>query len=93
MDLLNFFFSKKPTGSGGTAASRLKFVLMQDRINCSAKVLELMKADILQVISKYMEIDDHALDIQVSEGKSPDGKYSEPSIFFDIPIKSIKGER
>lgn len=88
MDLFNFF--SKKSNSGQTAKSRLKFVLIQDRMNCSAQVLEMLKTDILKVISKYMEIDEDSLDIQV-QNKSG-GRDAEPSIYFDIPIKSIKTE-
>ena len=90
-DIYNFFFGKK-SQSKDTAKSRLKFVIMQDRMNCSAKVLDMMKADIIQVISKYMVIDEEALNIQISESKNSGGDKNETSIFFDIPIKSMKNE-
>ena len=49
------FFRKKSSGS--VAKDRLKLVLVSDRTNCSPEIMEQMKNDIIQVISKYMEID------------------------------------
>ena len=36
---------------------RLKLLLISDRTDCSAEMLEMIKNDIIQVITKYMEID------------------------------------
>ena len=44
------FFRKK--NSGNIAKDRLKLVLVSDRANCSPEVMELIKNDIIHVISK-----------------------------------------
>ena len=88
MDLFSFF-SRKPS-SKDVAKSRLKFVLVQDRINCSTQVLEMLKNDILKVISNYMEIDEEELDIQITETKERNGEPSSPVLYANIPIKNIK---
>ena len=62
MDLLNLF-GKKPS-TKNIAKERLKLVLIHDRVNCSTQVLEMLKTDIIRVISNYMEIDEEELDIQ-----------------------------
>ena len=41
---------------------RLKLLLISDRTDCSADMLEMIKNDIIQVISKYMEIDTEGLE-------------------------------
>ena len=53
------FFRKK--NSGNIAKDRLKLVLVSDRANFSPEVMELIKNDIIHVISKYMEIDAEGL--------------------------------
>ena len=63
MDLLNLF-GKKPS-TKNIAKERLKLVLIHDRVNCSTQVLEMLKTDIIRVISNYMEIDEEELDIQI----------------------------
>ena len=52
------------------AKDRLKLLLVSDRAGCSSEVMELMKNDIISVISKYMEIDEEELDIQITKTES-----------------------
>ena len=56
MNILNFF-SKKGS-SKDVAKDRLKLVLIHDRANCSTQMLEMLKNDIIKVISNYMDIDE-----------------------------------
>ena len=58
MDIFKFFSRKQHTKD--VAKSRLKFVLIQDRLNCSAQLLELIKSDILKVISNHLDIEEEA---------------------------------
>ena len=44
--------------SKDTAKERLHLVLMQDRANVSADFLDLMKQEIIDVIKKYVEVDE-----------------------------------
>ena len=62
------FFKKK--NSGNVAKDRLKLLLISDRADCSPDVMENIKNDIIQVISKYMEIDAEGLDIQITQTES-----------------------
>ena len=59
MGLLDLF---KKKGSSDVAKDRLKLLLVSDRANCSPEVMEMIKNDIIKVISKYMEIDTEGLD-------------------------------
>ncbi len=84
-------FGKKNKTSSSVAKDRLKLVLIYDRTGTSSNIemIEMMKKDILEVITKYIEIeeDEFALDIKTSNmGK--DGITSE--IVANIPIKKIK---
>ena len=54
MGLFDLF---KKKNSGDVAKDRLKLLLVSDRANCSPDVMELIKNDIINVISKYMIID------------------------------------
>lgn len=53
-------------GSGKIAKDRLQFVLVQDRINMPAERLQAMKAEILEVISKYVAVDTENVDFALS---------------------------
>ena len=72
MGFMDSFLRKKTSGS--TAKDRLKLVLVSDRANCSPETMELIKNDIIKVISKYMEIDTEGLDIQITQTESDGGK-------------------
>ena len=81
------FFRKK--NSGNIAKDRLKLVLVSDRANCSPEVIELIKNDIIHVISKYMEIDAEGLDIQITQTESETDNGKVPALYANIPIKGM----
>ena len=82
------FFKKK--NSGNVAKDRLKLLLISDRADCSPDVMENIKNDIIQVISKYMEIDEEGLDIQITQTESDGNNGAVPALFANIPIKDLK---
>lgn len=90
MDLLSFFKKKENKNSGDVAKDRLKLVLVHDRVNCSSQVLEMLKTDIIKVISNYMEIDEEELDIQITQTQSDDNTGTVPVLYANIPIKSMR---
>ncbi len=49
------------------AKNRLKLVLMHDRTMLSPTLLETMRDELVQVISKYVEIDPAALDLSLEQ--------------------------
>ncbi len=49
-----------------TAKERLHLVLMQDRANVSADFLELMKQEIIEVIKKYIEVEEDSIDVRLT---------------------------
>ncbi|MEO0565400.1 MAG: cell division topological specificity factor MinE, partial [Chloroflexota bacterium] len=53
-------------GSGKVAKDRLQFVLVQDRIKLPADKLQAMKAEMLEVISKYVSVDLENVDFNLS---------------------------
>ena len=84
------FFRKK--SSGNVAKDRLKLVLVSDRAGCSPEIMEQIKNDIITVISKYVEIDLHGLDIKITQ--EPDGNNGTvPALFANIPIKEMKTKK
>lgn len=81
-------FKKK--SSGDVAKDRLKLLLVSDRADCSPDVMEAIKNDIIQVISKYMEIDAEGLDIQITQTESETNNGTVPALYANIPIKDLK---
>jgi cell division topological specificity factor len=54
------------TPSKETARKRLQLVLVQDRIGLSQELLESLKNDLLDTISRYLVIERNAVDMEVS---------------------------
>ena len=78
--------------SKDAAKERLHLVLMQDRANVSADFLELMKQEIIEVIKKYIEVDETAIDVRLTNKENADGTNGAPSLYANIPIMNIKEE-
>lgn len=94
IEFIKNLFNGDEDSSSTVAKDRLKFVLVHDRTNCSEGLLEDMRKDIIDVISKYMDIDQDALKIEMSESKSEDGtKKVVPVLYANIPIKKVKKEK
>ncbi|ROR29145.1 cell division topological specificity factor [Mobilisporobacter senegalensis] len=85
------FFKKKT--SSNVAKDRLKLVLVSDRANCSPEIMEQMKNDIINVISKYVEIDTDGLDIKITQTESEGNNGTVPALFANIPIKDLKAHK
>lgn len=47
------------------AVNRLKTVLMQDRVGFSERAIQMMKEELIQTVSKYMEIDTENFELQI----------------------------
>ena len=89
-------FNKKEknvaSNSKDAAKERLHLVLMQDRANVSADFLELMKQEIIEVIKKYIEVDENAIDVRLTNKENEDGTNGAPALYANIPILNIKNE-
>lgn len=85
------FFKKKSSGS--VAKDRLKLVLVSDRANCSPELMEQIKNDIINVISKYVEIDIEGLDIKIQQTESEGNNGTVPALFANIPIRDLKSTK
>lgn len=89
MDFLKIF-TKKQEKSKNVAKERLKLVLVHDRSDLSPQLLEDIRKDIMDVISKYVEIDEGELDIKLTKMKK-DGENSPTSaLVANIPINKVK---
>ena len=97
-NLTKFFkkFNKKDdkanANSKDAAKERLHLVLMQDRANVSADFLELMKQEIIEVIKKYIDVDEEAIDVRLTNKENDDGTNGAPALYANIPILNIKND-
>lgn len=84
---LSNLFRRKP--SREVAKDRLKILLISDRVNCSPEILEMIKKDIAEVISRYMKIDTNNMEIQISKASTRGKGANTPSIYANIPILDL----
>lgn len=84
------FFSKKQEKSKNVAKERLKLVLVHDRSDLSPKLLEMIKGDIIRIISEYAEIDEEGLDIKLTRMKTENNQTPVSALVANIPIKKMK---
>lgn len=82
------FQKKEKDISKQAAKDRLKLVLMQDRASVSPDFFEMMKKEIIDVIKKYIEIDEESLEVQLTRGF--EAGLEGPALYANIPIKNIK---
>lgn len=78
----------KEIASKQAAKDRLKLVLMQDRASVSPDFFEMMKQEIIDVIKKYIEIDEDALEVELTRGL--EAGLEGPALYANIPIKNVK---
>ena len=99
-NIINFFKNigkkednkKAQESSKDAAKERLHLVLMQDRANVSADSLELMKQEIIDVIKKYIEVDEKEIDVRLTNKENDDGTNGAPALYANIPILNIKND-
>ncbi len=74
---------KKPT-PGELAKERLKVVLVHDRLKVNPEVLELIKAEVLSVISRRLEVDENQMHVVLAREAGAD------TLQTNVPIKRQK---
>lgn len=68
------------------ACNRLRVVLMQDRTNLTPELLERMRGELVELLSKYLEMDKEALELNLEQ----DG--DQVALMLSIPVIRAKDE-
>ena len=84
MGIFDFMTGRKKPTPGEVAKERLKVVLAHDRIKVNPELLELIKADLLAVISRRLEVDEQHVQVIVAREDRWDKLHA------DVPIKRQK---
>ena len=69
------------------ARSRLKLVLMQDRTNLTPKILEQMRGELIDILSKYVELDKELLELNFEQ------EGDQVALMLSIPVIRAKDEK
>lgn len=84
---LGCYFNRKKSKS--VALERLKVLLISDRVDCNPDIMEMLKNDIAKVISKYLEIDNDSVNVQIRKISSKDKNNYQAKLCADASIKSV----
>jgi len=85
--LAKFFRSSEdPDASKAVATNRLKLVLMQDRTNLTPKILEQMRGEMIELLSKYLEMDKDLLELNFEQ------EGDQVALMLSIPVIRAKDE-
>ena len=78
--------TEQQESSKDTACNRLRVVLMQDRTNLTPELLERMRGELVELLSKYLEMDKEALELNLEQ----DG--DQVALMLSIPVIRAKDE-
>ena len=81
---LDKIFGRTEPSARETAKDRLRLVLMHDRADIPGPMMEQIRAELLQVLSKYVEIDQTALEVSLEKS---DGTVA---LAANIPIRRVR---
>ncbi len=68
------------------ACNRLRVVLMQDRTNLNPQLLEKMRKELIELLSKYVEMDKEALELNFEQ------EGEQMALMLSIPVLRAKPE-
>ncbi|MBB6049917.1 cell division topological specificity factor MinE [Armatimonas rosea] len=85
MTLLERIFGKSEDKSKSVAKDRLKLVLMHDRADIPAPMMEQMRQEIIAVIAKYVEINEADLKVDLERADTT------VALVANIPIRRVRG--
>jgi cell division topological specificity factor len=80
---LERLFKREPN-SASQAKERLKLVLIHDRVDITPIALAALKDELIEVISRHIEIDPDAVRIEIDH----DGR--EQRLVADIPLRQVR---
>lgn len=83
-----FFRPQEEQGdaSKSVATNRLKLVLMQDRTNLTPKILEQMRGELIDLLSRYVELDKELLELDFQQ------EGDQVALMLSIPVIRAKDE-
>jgi cell division topological specificity factor len=87
LDLLERLFGRSTNKSGEQARRRLKLVIANDRSGLSPEMLEAMRQDILEVVSRYVEIDSEEMELSLESDQRM------TALIANLPVRRVRRSR
>jgi cell division topological specificity factor len=86
LDLIERLFGRSGR-SGEDARRRLKLVIANDRSGLSPEMLEAMRQDILEVVSRYVEIDSEEMELSLESDQRM------TALIANLPVRRVRRMR
>lgn len=83
-EFLAKLFGKDSSGSKNIAKERLRLVLVHDRTSISPELLQVLKTELIKVISTYLEIDEETLEVSLETSDN------QVALVANIPVRGMK---
>ncbi len=84
LDMIMKVFGRSEKKSGQIAKERLQVVLIHDRASVSPEVMDRLKTEIIEVISKYMDINKKEMEISLANDADS------VALVANIPVNSLR---
>ena len=84
MSFFDRMLGRKGSNSSNVAKNRLQLVLVHDRVDLSPGKMDQLKDDLIEVISKYVEIDQHGIDIALTNSNR------QSRLTAQIPVVNVR---
>lgn len=86
--VVSFFHQtdEEKSNAKDVACNRLKLVLMQDRTNLTPAIMDRMKRELIELLSKYVELDKDLLDLNLEH------EDNQMALMLSIPVIRAKNE-
>lgn len=78
--------STQKEDSKDVAVNRLRLVLMQDRTNLTPEIMQRMRKELIELLSKYVELDKEALELNFEQ------EGEQMALMLSIPVLRAKDE-
>ena len=83
IDMLRRLMGHQAPSSGSDAKARLKFLLVHDEVDLTPAQVEKLKAEIMKVIAKYVDVDENAVDFRL------DKAGGQIALVSNVPVRRV----
>jgi cell division topological specificity factor len=84
LDLIDRLFSRGSRQTGEDAKRRLRLVIANDRSGLSPEMMEAMRRDIVEVVSRYVEIDPAEMEFSLESDQRM------TALIANLPVRRVR---